>query len=104
MRYLLMVVFLVLLDGAVAAQPPIAPDTPVMRLDEIGLYGVGYAYRGQPEHAFPIGWAGFFEERTGVACEPAGSQNGRKAFLLHCPWRNGTGIAYQQFDFRLPVA
>ena len=74
-----------------------------MNLDELGVYGLGYAYRGQPEQQFPLGWSGFFEERTGVACEPFGTQHGRAAFLLHCPWRNGTGITFQQFVFRLPV-
>jgi hypothetical protein len=84
------------------AQPVITPDLAVMNLDELGVYAVGYAYRGQPEQQFPLGWSDYFEDRTGVACQPAGTQNGRRAFLLHCPWRNGTGIAFQQFAFALP--
>ncbi len=86
-----------------AAQPVVTPDLPTMNLDELGVYAVGYAYRGQPEQLFPLGWSGFFEDRTGVACEPFGTQNGERAFLLHCPWRNGTGIAFQQFVFSLPA-
>jgi len=85
------------------AQPAITPDLPLMNLDELGVYAVGYAYRGQPEQQFPLGWWGFFEDRTGVACEPFGSQNGKRAFLLHCPWRNGTGISFQQFVFKIPA-
>ncbi len=85
------------------AQPAVSPDLPVMNLDELGIYAVGYAYRGQAEQQFPLGWSGFFEDRTGVACEPFGTQNGERAFLLHCPWRNGTGIAFQQFVIRLPA-
>ncbi len=98
-----------LLAGVVAVfasavgQPAITPDLPVLNLDELGIYTVGYAYRGQPEQQFPLGWSGFFEDRTGVACEPFGTQNGKSAFLLHCPWRNGTGIAFQQFIFSLPA-
>ena len=88
---------------AAAAQPSITPDLPVMKLDEVGVYAVGYAYRGQAEQQFPLGWSGFFEDRTGVACEPFGAQNGKSAFLLHCPWRNGTGITFQQFVFSLPA-
>lgn len=84
------------------AQPIITPDSSVMRLDEIGLYTIGYAYRGQPERLFPVGWSGFFEERTGLVCLPAGVVNGKPAFLLHCPWRGGTGVAFQTFTFRLP--
>jgi hypothetical protein len=86
------------------AQPLITPDALVMKLDDIGLYAVGYAYRGQKETAFPVGWSGDFDDRTGIACRPAGEQNGRRAFLLHCPWRGGTGITYQEFRFALPKA
>ena len=86
-----------------AAQPAITPDLAILNLDELGVYAVGYAYRGQAEQQFPLGWSGFFEDRTGVACEPFGAQNGKAAFLLHCPWRNGTGITFQQFVFSLPA-
>ncbi len=89
--------------AAAGAQPAVTPDLAVMNLDELGVYAVGYAYRGQPEQQFPLGWSGFFEDRTGVACEPFGTQNGERAFLLHCPWRNGTGITFQQFVFSLPA-
>ena len=91
------------LTALAVAQPAVSPDLPVMNLDELGVYAVGYAYRGQAEQQFPLGWSGFFEDRTGVACEPFGTQNGERAFLLHCPWRNGTGIAFQQFVIRLPA-
>lgn len=84
------------------AQPAIVPDAPVVNLDDLGIYTFGYAYRGQPEQQFPLGWSGFFEERTGVACEAFGTQKGERAFLLHSPWRNGTGITFQQFVFSLP--
>lgn len=94
--------FLLLSAYGAQAQPILTPDAAVMRLDEIGLYEVGYAYRGQPQQQFPIGWSGDFEEHTGVACRPADDQAGQHAFLLHCPWRNGTGIAFQQFSFHLP--
>ncbi|MGC8669351.1 MAG: DUF5696 domain-containing protein [Chthonomonadales bacterium] len=94
---------LMLASCAIAgAQPAITPDASRMRLDEIGIYEVGYAYRGHAEHLFPMGWSGYFDDGTGVACEPAGRQNGKDAFLLHCPWRNGTGIAFQQFRVNLP--
>ena len=86
-----------------AAQPVIVPDLPILNLDELGVYQIGYAYRGKAEQLFPLGWSGFFEDNTGVACEPFGAQNGKSAFLLHSPWRNGTGITFQQFVFNLPL-
>lgn len=98
----LLPVLTLLASGTSLAQPTITPDAPVMKLDEIGLYSVGWAYRGHSEQTFPLGWSGPFDDRTGVACEPAGEQNGREAFLLHCPWRGGTGFAFQQFVFALP--
>jgi len=82
--------------------PLIVPDADRLPLDEIGLYAAGYQYRGQEEKRFPDGWSGGFEDRTGVALQPAGEQNGRAAFLLHPPWRGGTGVAFQVFRFRLP--
>lgn len=82
----------------------IVPDASVLRLDEVGLYDLGFAYRDQSERLFPRGWAGDFDEATGVACKPSGEQGGRTAFLLHPPWRGGTGIAFQRFVFQLPAA
>lgn len=91
------------LFSALVAQPAVTPDLPVMNLDELGVYRVGYTYRNQSEQQFPLGWSGFFEDRTGVACLPFGTQNGKRAFLLHSPWRNGTGITFQQFVLQLPT-
>jgi hypothetical protein len=85
------------------AQPAVTPDMPVMNIDDLGVYAVGYAYRGQPEQQFPLGWSGFFDDRTGVACEPFGTQNGERAFFMHSPWRGGVGVAFQQFVFYLPA-
>lgn len=89
-----------------AADPAlvITPDSARLVLDDVGLYTVGYQYRGQPEHYFPAGWSGGFEERTGVALQPAGVQKGRTACLLHPPWRGGTGVSFQDFSIRLPAA
>ena len=82
----------------------IVPDAPVLKLDDLGLYRVGIAYRGTADRNFPAGWSGPFDEQTGLACQPVGIQNGRQALLLHCPWRNGTGIAFQEFHVQLPRA
>ncbi len=81
---------------------PIVPDAPVIKLDEIGLYRVGYTYRGRQPVEMPFGWSGHFDDDTGVSCQPFGQQDGKSAFLLHCPWRNGTGTAHQEFLIALP--
>ena len=90
--------------GGLDAALLITPDAAQLSLDEIGLYAAGYQYRGQPERQLPAGWSGGFEARTGVALQPAGEQHGRAAWLLHPPWRGGTGIAFQDFSIRLPAA
>jgi hypothetical protein len=73
-----------------------------MKLDEIGVYSIGYAFRGSPAVAMPEGWSGPMDDVTGIACLPVGEREGKQAFLLHCPWRKGTGITYQEFSFQLP--
>ncbi|QEH34201.1 hypothetical protein OJF2_27360 [Aquisphaera giovannonii] len=100
--------FLPLLVAALAARDAgadrleIVPNTPVMRLDEVGLYRLGYAYRGKSEKDFPVGWSGPFDEQTGVACQPMGIHDGKEALVLHCPWRGGTGVSFQEFRVRIP--
>ncbi len=81
----------------------IRPDSAILKLDELGLYRIGLAYRGRPEEEFPLGWSGPFEERTGVACQFLGTIHGRGALLLHCPWRGGTGLAFQEYHIQLPA-
>ena len=84
------------------ARPVIVPDQPVLTLDEIGLYEVGYALRGSAETRLPIGWTGGLDSPTGAACQSAGAQNGREAWLLHCPWRGKTGVTFQEFTVTVP--
>ncbi len=97
-----LLLLLSLLGADRLAPPTIAPDAATIALDDIGLYAVGYAYRNQPEKTFPIGWSGAFDEHTGVTCQDMGEQNGKRALLLHCPWRGGTGVSFQEFRFQVP--
>jgi hypothetical protein len=95
----------VLLAGApLGAQPSFAPDAALLQFDDIALYAVGYAYRGQPERQLPLGWSGDMDEATGVVCQLIGVQDGRRALFLHCPWIGGTGISFQQYSVDLPQA
>lgn len=98
-----LVILLFLLFAPVAwSQPVIVPDQSVMRLDDLGLYEVGYALRGGPEVPLPVGWVSGLDSPTGAACQSAGQQGGREAWLLHCPWRGKTGVTFQDFTFHLP--
>lgn len=73
-------------------------------LDEVGLYNVGYQLRGGPEVRLPVGWTGSLDTPTGAACQSAGTQNGKAAWLLHCPWKGKTGVTFQEFTVALPNA
>ena len=99
---LLAALFTLALTSAGWARPIIVPDQPVMTLDEIGLYEAGYALRGAAEEHLPVGWTSGLDSPTGTACQSAGSQNGREAWLLHVPWRGRTGVAFQEFTLKLP--
>jgi len=90
------------LPGAGWARPIIVPDRPTMQLDDLGLYEAGYALRGGAEVRLPVGWTGGIDSPTGAACQSAGVQNGREAWLLHVPWRDHTGVTFQEFTLRLP--
>ena len=84
------------------AQSVITPDLAILNLDELGVYRFGYAYRGKGEQFFPLGWSGFFEDKTGVACEPFGTQNGKSAFLLHSPWPTAPASAISNLSSTCP--
>ena len=90
------------LPGAGWGRPVIVPDQPAMTLDDLGLYEVGYALRGGPEVRLPVGWTSGLDSPTGAACQSAGVQNGREAWLLHVPWRGHTGVTFQEFTLKLP--
>ncbi|BCM92426.1 hypothetical protein IAD21_04306 [Abditibacteriota bacterium] len=87
------------------SRPVMVPDARVLQLDDLGLYQLSYVRRGQSEQFFPVGWTGYFDETTGVACQPAAEQNGRRSWLLHPPWLGGvSGLSRQSFTFALPRA
>ncbi len=73
-------------------------------LDEIGIYAVTYRYRDGQSGKMPNGWVGMFYGSTGISCTPYGEQNGKECFLIHPPWRNGTGDTDQTFRLTLPPA
>lgn len=85
-----------------SAAPVVAPADPITDLDDIGLYRIGYVLRGQPERDLPVGWTGPSDDSTGVTLMPQGVLDGRRALLLHPPWRTGPGVAYQEFHLQLP--
>ncbi|HLK59577.1 MAG TPA: hypothetical protein VKU00_23650, partial [Chthonomonadaceae bacterium] len=106
---LLLLLTLARISGAqreAATAPPPAVEIPGGRtaLDEIGIYRVTYRYRDGRSAAMPLGWTGHFEDATGISCTPFGTQAGKSVFLLHPPWRGGTGVTDQVLRLTLPKA
>ncbi|WP_125206173.1 DUF5696 domain-containing protein [Capsulimonas corticalis] len=94
-------------EGALAAalEPPaVAIHSGVTWVDEIGLYSVQWRGLDGATGAFPVGWSGMFDERTGVSATEFGMQGGRRAYLLHPMWRGQSGNADQSYRLALPKA
>ncbi len=73
----------------------------ITSLDKIGYSKVSYRYDSGLTGTMPEGWSGIFTTDTGIACGPYGEQNGMHAWLIHPPWRNGTGETDQSFELAL---
>lgn len=69
---------------------------------EIGNYRIGYQRLGEAPRLLPAGWVGHFERETGVSYTPWTDQAGKRALLIHCPWRGPTGITFVEYDVGLP--
>lgn len=106
MRFHLLATFPVLLLTAhgIAALRAVALPSGTTSLDDIGIYSVTYHYRDGRSGKMPDGWTGMFRYPTGISCTRYGMQHGKKCFLIHPPWKNGTGVTDQTFRLKLPVA
>jgi len=87
-----------------AAEPEPWVELPVgtTRLAEIGTYRIAYTRYGRPGGVMPLGWSGHFTEDVGIAYYDAGIRDGRRAYVLHCPWRAGTGSVSLEYYLILP--
>ncbi len=89
---------------AILNLPTVTPYQAVTDFEDIGQYALSCRFRDGRVVNFPIGWAGDFDDLTGVACRLDGTHLGKKSFLLHAPWRGGTGTVDQAFHLKLPKA
>jgi len=68
------------------------------RLPDLGLYRIAYQIYGKERVEMPPGWSGHFTDDVGIAYYDAGVHNGRRAHVLHCPWKAGTGsVSLEQY-------
>ena len=109
-RIVLVLVLVVVLDpsGAAPAGAGEAPDLWVKLpagstpLAELGAYRVAYQLYGGERVEMPAGWSGYFTEDVGVAYYAAGTRGGRRAYVLHCPWKHGTGPVRLEYSLIVP--
>jgi hypothetical protein len=82
-RLLLICISILWLAGLVssisAATRTIKPYASVIKLDDIGWYDVGYTYRNGKTHRFPLGWAGYDSDTSGIWCGTTGIYKGKDA-------------------------
>ncbi|NOY80114.1 MAG: hypothetical protein GXP31_03820 [Kiritimatiellaeota bacterium] len=76
-------------------------DTP---LGDIGIYRVAYQSYGGAVVEMPPGWSGHFESVSGISYAPGGRVLGRRALLLHSPWRVKPGKVWIDYPLTLPRA
>ncbi len=73
------------------------------RLAEAGTYTVAYRlYDNGKRVEMPPGWSGHFTEDVGIAYYEHGVHDGRRAYVLHCPWKRGTGSVSLEIPLALP--
>ena len=87
-----------------AAEPDLWVELPAAAtpLAELGAYRVAYQLYGQKRVEMPVSWSGDFTEDVGIAYYPAGVRGGRRAHVLHCPWKAGTGLVSLEYFLKLP--
>ncbi|MFW6164279.1 MAG: hypothetical protein ACODAJ_16035, partial [Planctomycetota bacterium] len=52
--------------------------------------------------AMPASWSGRFTDDVGIAYYAYGRHAGRRAYILHCPWRRGPGWVRLGYPLELP--
>ena len=71
-------------------------------LTELGAYRVVYQLDGGDPVEMPPGWSGDFTDDVGIAYYEHGRVAGRRAHVLHCPWRRGPGSVRLEYALDLP--
>lgn len=86
-----------------AAPTAVALPPGETRLDELGIYQVGYQSYGHEPVLMPESWSGHFETLTGISYWPDQTVLGRRCLLLHSPWRVPPGRAWAEYSLALPA-
>ena len=71
-------------------------------LAELGAYKVSYQLDGGERVEMPASWSGYFTDDVGIAYYNHGTVAGRRAYVLHCPWKRGPGWMRLEYALELP--
>ena len=72
-------------------------------LNDIGTAQVFWQSYGKKPVAMPLGWTGHFDGPTGISYQDAGFLLGRRALLMHSPWRVPPGKTWADYRLTLPT-
>ena len=71
-------------------------------LCDIGMYRVSWQSYGKEPVAMPPGYSGHFSDRSGISFTDWGRLMGRRALLMHSPWRVPPGKTWVDYRLALP--
>lgn len=72
-------------------------------LNDLGAYRVFWQSYGQAAVEMPPAWSGHFDDYCGISYQDWGRVSGRRALLMHSPWRNvGPGKVWVDYTLDLP--
>lgn len=71
-------------------------------LCDVGVYRVGWQSYGKEPVAMPLGYSGHFTDPSGITYADWGRVLGRRALLMHSPWRAGPGKTWVDYPLALP--
>ena len=72
-------------------------------LGDVGTYLISYQSYGGQAVEMPVSWTGHFTDDSGIAYLPNERVLGRRAILLHSPWRVPPGKVQVDYRLRLPA-
>ncbi len=83
-------------------EPVVSLPTGETFLCDIGTYRVGWQSYGKEPVVMPLGYSGHFADASGISYIDWGRLMGRRALLVHSPWRVPPGKTWVDYRLALP--
>ncbi|QNN21978.1 hypothetical protein HED60_06730 [Planctomycetales bacterium ZRK34] len=83
--------------------PAIAPSGPVIDLEQVGAYRLGYQMDDKPRALYAIGLDRVSDKDTGVSIRTSDRYDGKTGCFMHPPYRGGHGATFQIIRVKLPA-